>query len=269
MSDTTEAIKKYWPWVAGGVVGLILITKMRGGSSGSADPLAAAYAAQQQYAMQNAALGQQAKAQEQAYQLGLATINGQLSSAMAQMDAQKAVALADIGRQQMTDQAMIAGQTMVGSLQAQANYTLAQGQAGLAAAQGASLMMAQLQAPAIAGINASANENIAAMNAAGAISVAGFGSLANMIQSSSGAAVGMSTALAGTNLAQSASIASMSGSLGNQIVGITGMQPNENSGSGIGGLLQLGGTIVGGMFGGPAGAAAGGAAGGAVGGAVK
>lgn len=33
MSDTTEAIKKYWPWVAGGVIGLVLISYMRGGSS--------------------------------------------------------------------------------------------------------------------------------------------------------------------------------------------------------------------------------------------
>lgn len=237
MSDTTEAIKKYWPWVAGGVVGLILISKMRGGGSGSGDALAAAYAAQQQGAAQMQALGQQARAQEQTYQLGLATINGQLSSMLAQVDAQKAVAIADIGRQGQTDQLLIAGQTQVGSLNAQANYVLAQGQAGLAAAQGASLMMAQLQAPAIAGINAAANENIAALNAAGAVAIGGFGGLSNMIASSSGAAVGMSNSLAASNLAQSASIASMAGSLGEQVRGITNMKPVEDKNSSMWGTV--------------------------------
>jgi len=227
MSDTTEAIKKYWPWVAGGVVGLLLISKMRGG--GTSDPLAAAYAAQNANAVQNAAIGEQAKQREQAYQLNMTALTGQLSQQMAQIDAQKAVAMADIGRQSTADSLMIAGQTQIGSMNAQANYVLAQGQAGLAAAQGASQLVAQFQSPAIAALNASAMENMTAMQTAGQVAMAGFGAQAGMIQSTAGGAVGLGNALAQTNLASTAGIASMAGSLGAQMQGIGNMKPPDQS----------------------------------------
>lgn len=257
MSDTTEAVKKYWPWVAGGVVGLVLIMKMRGGGAG-VDPLASYYVAQQQGAAAQQAAAAQAKAVDNSYALGMAQIQGQIqanqlqmTALMGQIDAQKAVAMADIGRQGQTEQLLAAGNTQVGMVNAQANYTLAQGQAGLAAATGAAQLVAQLQAPAVAGIQAAALQNVSAMQTAGQISTAGFGATANMLQSTGGAAVGLGNALANTNAAQSVGLASMAGSLSNQLSSaMKPTPPNQNNGTNAmwGTIGDLGSKVIGGLF---------------------
>jgi len=252
MSDTTEAIKKYWPWVAGGVVGLIIIVKIRGG--GSSDPMAGFYAAQSQAAQQSAILGAQAKAQDDAYRLGLAQIAGQQDIAkinagaiMHQIDAQKQVGMADICRQAQSEQLMIAGQTQIGMVNAQANYTLAQGQAGLMAATGAAQLVAQLQAPAIAGINAAAAENIAAYGAAGTVAVGGFNAQAHMIQSTGQTAIGYANAQALQTMAGTSAINGMASSLSGQLG--AAMKPTPGAGrsdSGFWGAVgTIGGTIAG------------------------
>ena len=68
MSETTEAIKKYWPFGLAVIAAYYLYTRYSGGSSaGSGSGLASALAAQAQYASQanaQALAAQQAQAQD-------------------------------------------------------------------------------------------------------------------------------------------------------------------------------------------------------------
>lgn len=86
-----EAVKKYWPWAAGGVVGIILIMRMSGGgsSASSAGSSAANYATLQALAAQtNAQNAQILLAQKvEADNMALANAKMQSDAGIAQINA--------------------------------------------------------------------------------------------------------------------------------------------------------------------------------------
>lgn len=259
--ETKEAIKKYWPWVLGGVAGLFVLSRMGGGSSSGSDPLAGMYAAQMQASAQNAAIGAQQRqaqmgydlqskaidsqerqttaalaaqvagvnaqlqaqtqAQDNAFKLGMTELSAQSAIQLGGIEAQKAVALAGTAAQLQTNLSTVSAQRYIGTLNAQTEYAAASGTANLQAAQGAALIAAQMQQPAIVGMQTAAAENIAALNAASQIAAAGFASQAGQLASTADLAASYGNALAMQNFAVSNAVGSMAGSLGQQMAAVT------------------------------------------------
>jgi hypothetical protein len=143
MGDVKSVAIKYWPWLVGGAIGIFLLTRVRGGSSGGSD-VSAFYASQ-------AAAG---AAQSQA--------NAQLEIARAQIAATEKASdrtheynLANIGLQKEA----LYSQAIIGFNQSQAAMA-----AGIGTSAGA--VVGALNAPAIAAMQGAAYENAAAMEAA-------------------------------------------------------------------------------------------------------
>lgn len=154
--DYKEAVKKYWPWILGGVGGLYLITKFSGGSSSSST-------ADYLNAQNSAALGQQ------------------------QIAAQKEIELAKVSASTAATNATIALQTA--QFEAQRDVAYIQAQASMAQAVGtsASGLATALYAPGIAAITAAGAENAMALQAAATVAAAGFNTQASMVDSTTGA----------------------------------------------------------------------------------
>ena len=153
MEETTELLKKYWPYALGGVVGLYIILKYAGGSSSSGSSDYGAY-----LQAQTAASAQQA-------QLGL-----QAQMQQSQIDAQTT---------QANNQYALAQQSL--DVQNSANYanafnTFQNTQANMAQALGgaASQVIGALNAPAITALQAGALENSSALQAAGNVAAQSF-----------------------------------------------------------------------------------------------
>lgn len=261
--EMQDAVKKYWPWLLGGAVGIYLLTR---GGSAQADPVGQVYAAQMQNASQNAAIGAAQRQAEMQYSLQsraldsqekqtAAALAAQMSGINAQLEVQTqananaltlgmaelaaqaeankmagAVALADVARQSQSEMAGISASQYLGTLNAQTAYAQASGVANLQAAQGASQIVAQLQQPLLVGLQAAAAENIAAIGAAGQIAAAGFGSQANQIASVAQAGANYGNALALQSAAASSAVNGMAGSIGDQIGSIMRPVVNPNSG---------------------------------------
>lgn len=177
--DAKEVVKKYWPYMLGGVIALFLIMRMRGGNS-SGDAASAFYASQ-------AAAG---AAQSQA--------SAQLEIARAQINAQETAA----NRQHQYNLETLGLQKEANYATAINNFVAAQGTAAQGVGAAVQAMVGSLNAPIIAAMQGSAYENAAAMAAAAQTAAAGFGAQANIvghtsmvIDSVAGAAVGISNAV--------------------------------------------------------------------------
>jgi hypothetical protein len=145
VDDTKEFLKKYWPYVVGGIIGLWLILRYSGGGSsggGGADGAYAAYLqAQTAAAAQNAQLGMQQQAQQ-----------AQINLANKQLDVENNANYATAFNNFQTTQAQ------------------------MAAALGGSVaqVVGALNNPAITAIQAAALENSAALQAAGNVAANSF-----------------------------------------------------------------------------------------------
>lgn len=146
MADVQDFIKKYWPYILGGVVGLYLLSRQTGsgqpqtvvlGGGGMSD---AAYMAQAQMASIEA----QSAIDRQMLQMQ-----------QTQMD-----------REHTLNLSALEAQTRAASDANLTNYLAAQGAASQGVAQAASGVIAALTAPSIAAINSSTQENAHALMAA-------------------------------------------------------------------------------------------------------
>lgn len=148
-------LKKYWPYVAGAVIGLILIMRyMSGGStasSGSSD-LAAFYSAQ--------------------------TAQGQQSMQLAAQTAQIQAANDAAARQDALARDTLTAQTTVATIQAQAQMAQAVGQS-------AAGVVGALYGPTVQAINTAGVENAAAFQSAAVVAAAGFQTQGQIVDSTS------------------------------------------------------------------------------------
>lgn len=161
--DAQEAIKKYWPWALGGVVGLFLLSRMGGSSSGGGDY--AAYVAAQSAAAQS---------------------NAQAGIAQSQIASQTALA---------NRQLDLAEKDLMS--QAQTNYLLAQGAMAKGVGEAASGVVGALLTPYTTVLQTSAYENSAALLAASNIAIGGFETQRGLVAESSKAIAAVSEGLKG------------------------------------------------------------------------
>jgi len=182
MDDLKDILKKYWPYILGGIVGIYLILRYTGGGSASAGggDYAAFLQAQSAAAQQNAALqAQQAQidAQKQAVanqlQLDRDALNAAIAKDNATIDLQKAAVQAEAFNNFTTSQAAMA-QSMGSSTAAVINA---------------------LNAPALTAMQANAAENAAALNAAANAAAAGYLAQSEMVASGSNLAAGIASAI--------------------------------------------------------------------------
>lgn len=156
--DAKQIVKQYWPWLLGGAIGLYLLTRNSGSSSGGTVVMGysdAAYAAQAQMAAVNAQAQLASEAANREHQLNLATLEAQTKTAY---DANMAA------------------------------YVAAQGQAAQGVAAAASGVIGALVAPGIAAMQASAYENAAALDAAAKAASAGYTAQADIVKNALAAA---------------------------------------------------------------------------------
>lgn len=138
MGDLQDFIKKYWPYILGGVAGIYLLSRQTGGAQPQTVVLGggmsdAAYMAQAQSAIERQMLQMQQTQFDREHALNLSALEAQTRAAS---DANLT------------------------------NYLAAQGAASQGVAQAASGVIAALTAPSIAAINSSAQENAYALMAA-------------------------------------------------------------------------------------------------------
>lgn len=146
MGDLQDFIKKYWPYILGGVAGIYLLTRQTSstqpqtvvlGGGGMSD---AAYMAQAQ----------------------LASIEAQSAIDRQMLQMQQT----QFDREHALNLSSLEAQTRAASDANLTNYLAAQGAASQGVAQAASGVIASLTAPAIAAINSTAQENAYALMAA-------------------------------------------------------------------------------------------------------
>jgi hypothetical protein len=159
MEETKEFLKKYWPYLLGGVIGLYIIMKYMGSGSSSTSAAPAIASAGPDTSLQQAQLGLAAQAQQ-------AQINAQAAQLQAQVNAAN-------GQLTLQSQAL--------DVQNSANYASAfnqfqNTQANMATAIGgaASQVVTALNQPAITALQAGAYENSAALQAAGNVAAQSF-----------------------------------------------------------------------------------------------
>ncbi len=217
--DTGEAVKKYWPWVLGGVAGLYVLSKMSGGGGGDSG---AAYAQMMQAQMAAGLQNQQAAAQQAAQQ---AQIKAQYDIAAMNRD----VALAQTAAAVQKSDNETAVQFIM------ANAQLAQG-----AGSAATGIISALNMPAVAAINAMSNENAAALQSAALISMGAFAAQASMvnkaIESTSGLGSrlpfspwGANSAIISSNQSGAQSVSAGAGSTGQTTQAISQSNAQGNS----------------------------------------
>jgi len=150
MDDIKPLIKKSWPYALGIVAGLWLIMRYSGSSSSSGSDYASLLAAQSAAAAQNAQIGLQQQAMQQA------------ADEQARQD-------------QLASQAQQA--------QAQTDYLNAQASMASAVGAAASGVLGALYQPTINALNAASYENAAVYQSAAGVAAAGYASQADMIGS--------------------------------------------------------------------------------------
>lgn len=184
MDETKEIVKKYWPYLVGGLIALWLLLKMSGSSSSSSDAAYAAY------------LQQQTAAGTAAAQIGL-----QQQS----LDQSNALATATLNAQQQATQ----GQQQIDYLNAQGN--IAQSVAGAAAS-----LVGALYQPTVAAQVSAASENQTALAAASAVAAAGFNAQSTLSANGSNAVQSVASGLQtfGNIKAPASNFQSLLGTLG-------------------------------------------------------
>lgn len=238
--DIPEPVKKYWPYMLGGVIGLYAIMRISGGSSNSgmsgADAAYAAFMASQTQA------GQQ--------QMAAAAQSQQTAAA-------RDVALATLDSQNL--QSNNASQSAFLAAQADLASSVGQSAAGIIAA---------LNQPAITAINNSTSVNEAALKSAADAATSAYLAQAHMVQSASAVSADVARATASSYYAIPSAINA------NTAFQVAESAANERmyaSASGAqaartGAILSTVGTVAGAVVGGPIGAGIGAAIGGAAGG---
>jgi len=165
MDDIKGFVKKYWPYLLGGVVGLYLILRYSAGSSGSSSGDAgygAFLQAQTAAASQNAAAQLQAQAQANQLALDSKALDAQIAFNTGQLNVTRDKNIADAYNNFQTTQAAMAG--AIGSSTAQ--------------------IIGALNAPAITAMQAGAIENAAALEAAGNVAANSFLAQGSVVGSS-------------------------------------------------------------------------------------
>lgn len=176
MDDAKEIIKKYWPYIVGAVVGLYLLLRYSGGSqassSGSSD-YAALLAAQSQAAAQNAAIGAQAAQAAGTLQLNRDALAAQINKDNATLELQKTAVQAEAFNNFQASQAAMA-------------KSIGESAAGLIGA---------LNAPSITAMAAGAQENAAALLAAGNVAASAFQTQGGIVSSGAATIAGVGNAI--------------------------------------------------------------------------
>ena len=166
MDDVKGFVKKYWPYIVGGIVGLFLILRYSGGSSSSGDGGAGNYAAMLQAQSQAAQQAAAIAAQQQAAAAENATNNKAL----------------DIANNKNYADAFN-------------NFQLSQAEMAKSIGSSAAQVIAALNTPAVTAMQAGAVENAAALEAAGNVVANSFLAQAGIVQSSNSLAGSMASAL--------------------------------------------------------------------------
>lgn len=181
--DVKVIVKEYWPYILGGVVGLVGIVYLnnRGGDSGGT------------YAPSGVS--------------GAALNAGYGASS-----------LAATSQQAQIQTAQFAAQTA-----REVSLTVASGEAAKNAAMGGAILAQQLQQPIITALNAATAENIATVNTAAAIGVAGFVSASETAKAAAIAGASFSDGIARATESVAMASANSSASIGSQqLVGSNG-----------------------------------------------
>ena len=160
MGDLQDFIKKYWPYILGGVAGLYLLSRQ----ASSAQP-------------QTVVLGGG----------GMSDAGYMAQAQMASIEAQSAVdrqmlqmQQTQFDREHSLNLSSLEAQTRAASDVNLTNYLAAQGAASQGVAQAASGVIASLTAPSIAAINATTAENAYALQSASAAASAGYAAISGI-----------------------------------------------------------------------------------------
>lgn len=160
MGDLQDFIKKYWPYILGGVAGLYLLSRQTGGGQPQTVVLGGG-------GMSDAAHMAQAQ---------IASIEAQSAIDRQMLQMQQT----QLDREHTLNLSALEAQTRAASDANLTNYLAAQGAASQGVAQAASGVIASLTAPSIAAINATSAENAYALQSAAAAAAAGYGAIANI-----------------------------------------------------------------------------------------
>lgn len=161
MDDLKDGIKKYWPFLLGGLIAVYLL--MRAGSSSSSGSTGSDYAAYLAAQSQKAAAGQAAQAQ----QAQIDTVNRSL----------------DLQQQAQNETA-------------QTNYLAAQGGIIQAIGQMSGNLASALYQPALVAISSASQENQAALATAAGVAVGGYNAQGTMLNTSASSIQSVSQAVA-------------------------------------------------------------------------
>lgn len=155
LSDAKTAVKKYWPWLLGGAIGLFLIMRTRKSSGGTSD-LQAFYASQ----AQAGAAASQTSLQTRQLELAAAAQQSELAMESKKLDAAREVGL------------VTAASTMAGAVGASTSQVIA-----------------ALFAPGIAAMQSTAYENASVFQAAGNIAAHSYVAQADMVNAGAQATI--------------------------------------------------------------------------------
>lgn len=160
MADAQDFIKKYWPYILGGVAGLYLLSRQTGGGQPQTVVLGGG-------GMSDAAYMAQAQ---------IASIEAQSAIDRQMLQMQQT----QLDREHTLNLSALEAQTRAASDANLTNYLAAQGAASQGVAQAASGVIAALTAPSIAAINSTAQENAYALQSAAAAAAAGYTAISNI-----------------------------------------------------------------------------------------
>ncbi len=160
MADIQDTLKKYWPYLLGGAVGIYFLM----GRSSNSTP--------QQVVLSSGGMSDAAyMAQAQ-----IRAAESQAATEKEYLRMQEEAAIRDYNLQVTA----LDAQTRSAADANLANYLLAQGSAAQGVAQAASGVIASLTAPSIAAINATSAENAYALQSAAAAAAAGYTAISNI-----------------------------------------------------------------------------------------
>lgn len=222
MDNVKDILKKYWPYIVGGIVGLYLIMRYSGGgsASGGTSDYGAFLQAQTAAATQNANLQAQSNAQNAALKLQQDQQNAQLAVQQSQISLQQQALTGQLAFQtaQLADaRAAAADKSKLDNMalnaavvkdnntlelnrmatQANAFNQFTTAQAAMAQSVGSSTaaVIDALNKPAMVAMQSNAIENAAALQASANVAAAGFLSQGNMVAANSGIAGGLAGAI--------------------------------------------------------------------------
>lgn len=227
MNNAKEILKKYWPYIVGGIVGLYLIMRFSGGSSssGGSSDYGAFLQAQTAAAAQNANLQAQSNAQNAALQLQRDQQNAQLAVQQSQVSLQQqaltgelalqtaslADARANAASKNALDVAALNASVTrdnntleLNRMATQANafnqFTTAQAAMAQSVGSSTAAVIDALNKPAMVAMQSNAAENAASLQAAANVAAAGFLGQSNIVAANSSIAGGLTGAIKGVQL---------------------------------------------------------------------